>query len=166
MKKWIVRGFGVIFLLMACSNIFVLLTNPQAKIGLLGLYVHLANIDVTGWIAAGMYLYTGYSLIRLKESGRRWALFFLWVSLIGCIVLLIFGIYTAIYSSPNTSIMLYRSFSGETHSTDNPWIVLPVIGFLDAIFALAIFFLSSKDTKALFHKNSDELEKADAPNID
>ncbi len=162
MKKWIVRGFGVIFLLMACYNLFILLTNQQAQIGLLGLYVHLATIDVTGWIAAVIYVYTSYNLILLKESGRRYALFFLWILFILYTLFFIGGIYTIIYN-PQNMPPIHIALGGEEHIIDNAFIVLSVIGFLDAIFALAIFFLSSKDTKALFHKNSEDVEKADAP---
>ncbi|MGC1378863.1 MAG: hypothetical protein WA821_21710 [Anaerolineales bacterium] len=161
MKKWVVRGLGILFLVWASVYVFALLTDQQSKTGLFGFYFQIANINITGWIAGGMLLYTGYHLIRLQEGGRFFALVFLWLSLIQLSLALILGIYYVIRDPQRVSPgQITFAYGGETHIINDVFIVYSIVGLLGMFLVLAISFLSSKDTKTLFAKSSENTETA------
>ncbi|MGC1378861.1 MAG: hypothetical protein WA821_21700 [Anaerolineales bacterium] len=173
MRKRIVQGIGLLFLLWAVSSIFTFLMDKNPSLNFFGLfYVKIndtlvrpsfpATIDVGRWIGILIIVYTGYSLIRLRKSGRFWALFIFSLILIAYFLLLIWGIYV-VMQDPNHVTPGNLYLGNNVYGIDN-W--FPALGFFILLIAppaLGIFFLSSKETKALFEPDLIEMEKTDAP---
>jgi len=147
MRIWTVRLLGVLFLLGAIGDILALTIyhNGSTLVGILR--INILGYDIGGWIWVCMLVSIGYNLFRLKDGGRIGALVILWLGIIGAVLVGLWGSYYAIQFPDQVSA---GSIAVMGYSTHNLFIVFGFFVVLIAIYVLAIFFLSSKKTKALF----------------
>ena len=151
MRKWTVRLMGVLFLLTAIQDILAMTIYRNGWTPISFVKVNILGQDIGGWIMVCIMVPIGYNLVRLKDGGRFGALVIFWLTLIGAVVVALWGGFYAIQFPDQVSAgSVTLSFAGMGYSTHNLFIVWGFFVLLITIYVLAIVFLSSKKTRALF----------------
>ncbi|RJP50713.1 MAG: hypothetical protein C4583_10105 [Anaerolineaceae bacterium] len=82
MNKWGVRLIALLFIILAISNIYQLITGAGHAGSDSGITYNGKPVYIMDGIWAGIYVYIGFHLLKFHQKGRDWALFLLWPSTI------------------------------------------------------------------------------------
>jgi hypothetical protein len=142
-RKKLIIAFSVIYILWGLSDVGTFLSRATSN---------KSFIDLGALIGSILALYVGYQLLQLHESGRRFALFLLYIRLAINSWLLIWFF---LHLSDPALVRGDISFLGkQIYKFESPY-AGAVFLFLWTIIVLAtIVFLSQRETKKIFAPNA------------
>jgi hypothetical protein len=152
MNKWGVRLIALLFIILAISNVYRLVTGTGRSSDDLGIAYNGKPVYIMAGIWAGIYFYTGFHLLKFHQKGRDWALFLLWPStiLVGLVCILVITVSVlSLYTRTALPIDLNPRWGSQINNPISVSIIF-IGGFL--LIFIPTYFLMRKDVKQLFEK--------------
>jgi hypothetical protein len=174
MNKWGVRLISCYFFIWAISNVLKLIFSPSRADGLFGIHFYLPSyngspqIEILGWFAAYILLYTGIQLLRFDKRGRTWALIMLWPYTITSGTLFIAAL-ISFFSSPvrkHLTSSINCNFGVGSCKPETSLALSALLGWGFVYCLTPLYFLLRKNTKEIFIKPTVPQETDNTPPLD